>query len=341
MGVLGYSESSNAIEGNADTGFGVYGTSISSNGVVGYSYSGIGVSGSSETSFGVSGSSVSGTGIIGTSGASIGVFGSAPSIGISGRSTLGTGVSGISQFGPGVTGISTSSTGVRGSSEYSYGVLGESINNNGVYGGSVTSAGVYGTSADSSGVYGYSERNEGVRGVSFSGTGVVGVSTEGSAGLFVGDVSVIGMINESAQAFIVDHPLDPENKYLCHSGVESSEMLNIYTGTVTLGEDGTALVELPDWFEAFNKDFHYQLTPIGGSSPNLYIKDEIAQNRFRIAGGVPNQKVSWLVTGVRRDPYAERHRIAVEREKPPNEKGLYLDPASYGQPQEKMVKYRL
>ena len=45
-------------------------------------------------------------------------------------------------------------------------------------------------------------------------------------------------------------------------------------------------------------------------------------------------KVSWMVTGIRHDAYADQNRIPVEEEKPASEKGSYLYPQGYGQPAE-------
>jgi hypothetical protein len=83
---------------------------------------------------------------------------------------------------------------------------------------------------------------------------------------------------------------------------------------------------MPDWFDALNRDFPYQLTPIGAPGPNLYIAEEISGNRFKIAGGKPGSKVSWQITGIREDAYANAHRVQVEEEKPANERGHYLYP---------------
>ena len=121
-----------------------------------------------------------------------------------------------------------------------------------------------------------------------------------------------------AKSFKIDHPLDPAHKYLYHSSVESPDMKNLYDGVVTLGANGTATVKLPEYFQALNKDFRYQLTCIGGSAP-VYVAREIHNNRFVIAGGRPGLKVSWQVTGVRHDAYAEAHRMVVEQEKPEEE----------------------
>lgn len=161
----------------------------------------------------------------------------------------------------------------------------------------------------------------------------------GWAGRFMGNVVVNGTLTKSAGTFKIDHPLDPENKYLSHSFVESPDMMNIYNGNVILDPSGEAWVELPEWFEPLNRNFRYQLTPIGGPGPNLYIAEEIAANRFKIAGGTAKLKVSWQVTGIRQDPYANANRIIVEEKKPDEEKGYYLHPDVYNQPVEKHMKW--
>jgi hypothetical protein len=89
---------------------------------------------------------------------------------------------------------------------------------------------------------------------------------------------------------------------------------------------------MPAYFEALNRDFRYQLTTIGSFAP-VYIAQEIKDNRFEIAGGEAGMKVSWMVTGIRQDPYANAHRIPVEEDKPVNEKGKYLHPTEWGQPE--------
>jgi hypothetical protein len=225
-----------------------------------------------------------------------------------------------------------------------YGVYGSSPSTagTGVYGwasaSSGTTYGVYGESASAAGrgVYGLATATSGVN------YGVYGAtsSPSGYAGYFAGNVHVTGTLTKGAGAFKIDHPLDPAHKYLYHSFVESPDMLNIYNGIVTLDADGSAWVELPAWFEALNKDFRYLLTPLGGAMPNLHIAQKIQNNRFQIAGGIPGMEVSWQVTGIRHDPYAEAHRIPVEQEKPAAEQGLYLYPELYGQPASLGVDYQ-
>ncbi len=161
----------------------------------------------------------------------------------------------------------------------------------------------------------------------------------GYAGYFVGDVHITGILTGGKSGSKMDHPLDPENKYLCHSAVESPDMMNIYNGNVVLDDAGAAWVRLPEWFEAVNGDYRYQLTAVGAPGPNLHIAEEIVGNEFRIAGGEPDMRVSWQVTGIRHDPFAESHRTPVEEEKPADEVGTYMHPEAYGLPETMSVDY--
>ena len=173
----------------------------------------------------------------------------------------------------------------------------------------------------------------GVAGLSDNGDAIQGaVLGSGLAGHFFGNVTVTGTLSKGAGSFKIDHPLDPANKYLLHSFVESPDMKNVYDGNVTLDAKGEAIVTLPDWFEALNRDFRYQLTALGAPGPNLYVAEEIAHGRFKIGGGTGGGRVSWQVTGIRHDAYADAHRITIEEDKPETERGHYLYPELYGQP---------
>jgi pectin methylesterase-like acyl-CoA thioesterase len=138
------------------------------------------------------------------------------------------------------------------------------------------------------------------------------------------------------KSFHIDHPLDPANKFLRHYSAEGPDALNIYRGTISLDDRGEATVRLPDYFEAINRDFHYQLTCIGGFAP-VYIADEIRDNTFRIAGGVRGLKVSWTVTGIRNDPFVRAAPPLVEILKPTEFRDRYLHPALFGQPSDKAI----
>ncbi len=199
------------------------------------------------------------------------------------------------------------------------------------YGTGGTGIGVYGSQNGSGwGVYGTVNSGRGVFGYSPSGTGVYGSSSSGNAGFFAGPVTVTGFLTKSGGGFQIDHPLDPANKYLNHSFVESPDMMNVYNGNVNLDGTGEATIELPDWFETLNKDFRYQLTAIGAPGPNLFIAEKISNSQFKIAGGTAGMEVSWQVTGIRKDVWAEANRLLVEEEKEGKESGKYIHPVEHG-----------
>jgi hypothetical protein len=139
-----------------------------------------------------------------------------------------------------------------------------------------------------------------------------------------------GVVNAKSKSFKIDDPVDPANKWLYHTSVESPDMMTIYNGVVVLDARGQAVVEMPDWFEALNREFRYQLTAIGRPAPNLYIAREIKGNRFKISGGRAHGKVSWQVTGIRHDAWANTHRTPVEQDKSPAERSKYMHPEGFG-----------
>ena len=149
-----------------------------------------------------------------------------------------------------------------------------------------------------------------------------------------GDFTVVG-----AKAFTMDHPLDPTNKTLMHAAAESNEVINFYSGNVTTDASGKAMVSLPDYFEAINKDFRYQLTVIGGTFAQAIISKEVSNNQFEIATNQPNVKVSWEVKGVRNDAHMLKFPFKSVEEKTDAQKGKYIDPAAYNQPESKRVSY--
>jgi hypothetical protein len=241
----------------------------------------------------------------------------------------------VANDGWGVEGIGgESGLGVFGhtppSDNLSYGVEGDTGSN------AALGAGVFGfnngASAVSAGVYGNANTGTGLLGI--GGTiGVLGFTANpsGLAGLFIGNVHVQGTLSKSAGSFRIDHPLDPANKYLQHSFVESPDMKNVYDGVVTTNARGFATVTLPRYFEALNRSFRYQLTSLSGLQ-NVAVAKEIANNRFVVQSEKPGSRVSWQVTGIRKDRYANAHRIQPELAKPAAERGRYLSPELYGKP---------
>tara|TARA_R110002049_G_scaffold288330_2_gene470689 strand:- start:1361 stop:3058 length:1698 start_codon:yes stop_codon:yes gene_type:complete len=163
----------------------------------------------------------------------------------------------------------------------------------------------------------------------FSDFSVTGASEFTGNMTITGNLTVTGSIAKGSGTFKIDHPLDPANKYLVHSFVESPEMMNIYSGNIVTGTDGYATVELPSYFEAANKDFRYQLTVIG-TFANAIVKEKISNNTFVIQTNEPNVEVSWAVTGVRADKFANKNRVQPEEDK--EIKGSYVHPELYNMP---------
>src|SRR5215211_365602 len=256
------------------------------------------------------------------------------------------------------------------------GVLGTSNNEVGVWGEHEASTGsfpgvegtTHSTSADAAGVYGVIDSNAanaaGVRGYNSNasccgmgvagfhagqGIGVYGEANNGFAvsgfspnnwsGYFQGSVNVVGTLFKSSGAFRIDNPIDPAHSYLQHSFVESPDMKNVYDGVVTTNGKGFGAVKLPAWFQALNRDFRYQLTVVGKAhwDAKAAVWDEIAHNRFTIRTDQANVKVSWQVTGIRHDPYANAHRIETVVLKLGKAEGRYVHPQLYGKPLSKSV----
>jgi hypothetical protein len=301
-------------------------------GVYGYNGGslGAGVEGLGVGGIGVLGQSLSGTGVVGEGGSGTGDYGG-----------YFTGYSGVygsadSASGVGVRAESenTSLTGGALSAVNTTTSTGVAIYAEATNGTDNSAYGVWGT-ADFLGVIGTANKSDGTH------YGVYGSASDGGYGVFsAGDMFVSGTLAKSAGSFKIDHPLDPENKYLYHSFVESPDMMNVYNGNVVLDAKGSAWVELPGYFEALNMEFRYQLTAIGTPAPGLHVATEIVDNLFQVAGGEPDSKVSWQVTGIRNDPYARDNRIPVVEEKSDTERGTFLHPEPYGQPIESGFDYR-
>ena len=301
--------------------FGVWGDSGSQGAFAG----GNGVIGSAGLSSGVAGFTLA------DSDRAAGVFGAGPVVGVAG----------------GVNGSNTAPSGPVG--VYGTGANGQNLGGLGVFGESDTSDGILGESTSGNGVRGLSSTGAGVLGISFQNIGLLGVSNGAGliaaggtdAGFFFGNVSVTGSISKGGGGFIIDHPLDPSGRYLRHSFVESSEMKNLYDGIAVCDDRGEATVSLPEWFGSLNADVRYQLTAVGASAPDLYISEELQNNQFKLAGGSSGLKVSWQVTGVRRDAWAAANPIPVEEDKSKEDRGRYLHPEVHGEPHENSVRHAL
>lgn len=357
-GVVGRSVEDAGVSAESLQGLGLLARSSAANGVLGVTFAPE-VPGEPPSSAGVFGSSVAGgNGVTGFVGSASGVVGSSVrGIGVRGTSGDEDGVSGFSLGANGVRGVGggggrETGSGVFGSSESGFGVRGVSTSRHGTvgvtFGRGVGVSGLHFSRESGAGVSGVSVLSTGVEGFSFSGTGVfaegrsvgvhaissaanpdsiavLGENPGGFAGFFNGKVAVTGTLFKGGGGFEIDHPLDPGNRYLRHSFVESPDMLNVYSGTVTTDDDGNAVVSLPAYFEALNDSFCYQLTAIGQLAQAI-VAEEVRDNRFAIRSDKPRVKVSWQVTGVRKDKWAVANRIPVETEKTGDGKGRYVHP---------------
>lgn len=115
-------------------------------------------------------------------------------------------------------------------------------------------------------------------------------------------------------------------------------MVNIYNGNIVTDASGKAVVSLPDYFEALNMEFRYQLTVIGTFAQAI-ISRKVQNNQFEVATNQPNVEVSWMVTGVRHDSYANMNRIPNAVEKESANRGKYLHPAAFNLPASSGIGY--
>ncbi len=356
-GVVG--ESSNS-GGAGVIGFGDGGAA----GTVGVSDNGPGISGQSDSGDGVYGTSVTGEGVRGN--APTGVHGLGDTIGVLGESISGEGIHGASQSGVGVKAFSSSGTALEATSNSGVGISSSAVGSDAIRGssGASSKSGVYGVNSNSGGfgVFGRNSANgtsgflggdpgsgpgvgaygtsgatngTGVWGEANSGSnawGVYGKSTSGWAGYFQGNVFISGTLSGGKSTLLIDDPRNPTGAYLRHVAVQAPEMINIYNGNVRTDQDGFAVVELPEYFEVINRDFRYQLTVIGQFAQAI-VAEEIEGHRFVIRTNLGMVKVSWQVTGIRNDPWAEAHPVQVVQPKPAGEQGTYLAPQAYGQPE--------
>jgi len=151
----------------------------------------------------------------------------------------------------------------------------------------------------------------------------IGLYAAGSryAARFNGALATDSTLTGNRASFQIDDPLDSANKSLSHSTVSSPEMLDLYNGIVTSDATGTAVVNMPKYFEALDRDLQYQLTVIGQFSRAI-VATRMANGTFTIRTERPNVKVSWQVTGVRQDAWANAHPVSVEAAKPSPDTGL-------------------
>jgi hypothetical protein len=380
-GVYGYAPSGIGAYGSTSSGVGVRGQSTSGTGLYGLHSSTLGAapgvrgqtSSSAFEGAGVAGTAASGTGVLGSSAKELraGVVGrnsAVTGVGVIGCANYGSNYSSVCSRGgpaggigglfigaavngyPNGSGVEAHGGGAKGTGVFAdgalYGVSAFSSSGHAVHGSSFSGDGVYGSSGGAAPIAGVEGHNsgsgDGVLAGSTYGPGLYAYSTNGSAGYFEGPVTVTGTLTKPAGSFRIDHPLDPQNKYLQHSFVESPDMLNVYNGNVTTNKRGFATVRLPRYFQALNRSFRYQLTPLGrqGWDARAGIWRKIRNSRFTIRTDKPRVEVSWQVTGVRHDRYANAHRIQVVVPKSKADQGKYLHPELYGKSKSQAIGHQ-
>lgn len=183
----------------------------------------------------------------------------------------------------------------------------------------------------------------GIRGYTPNEVAVKGWADAGLAGEFHGNVHISGSISKGSGSFLIDHPLDPENKLLRHNFMESPENLVVYRGKVKLNSIGETIVELPEYFEALTKEKEATVTLTSIGKPFLTGYEwENNYKAFKIYGE-PEREVSWVVYADRDDPVMQKLARPVEEEKGQDnsfcKKGKLLYPEAYGYPKSSLNDY--
>ena len=184
-------------------------------------------------------------------------------------------------------------------------------------------------------ILGHSPDGIGVYAISASSYGVFGQSSTYYAGYFSGNVHVTGSLSKGSGSFVIDHPLDPENKLLRHNFVESPENLLIYRGKIQLDNYGKARVNLPDYFKALTLESEATVTLTCIDVP--FLTAYKWENNGFVIMGEAGKYVSWVVYADRDDPVIHQLGGPVEEEKGGEkslcEKGKLLYPEAYGYPE--------
>ncbi len=170
-------------------------------------------------------------------------------------------------------------------------------------------------------------------GLGENGRGVYAWSNQGIAAHLDGDVRVSGTLTEDRRRSRIDHPADPDRRWLTHAGVDAPEARDVYDGNATTDADGRASVRVPAYVEALGRDFRYQLTVIGDFA-HAVVSRELRDGRFEIRTDRPRVRVSWQVTALRDDAYTRDHPLRNETAKTGDELGTrqYVPPGSGARP---------
>ena len=92
---------------------------------------------------------------------------------------------------------------------------------------------------------------------------------------------------------------------------------------------GYATIIMPDYFEALNRDYRYQLTIVddGESLPDFVftrVVGAMKNRQFTIKTSLPSVQVSCMVTGIRQHAWDNKNRIPNSVDKMGDEKGKLM-----------------
>lgn len=163
------------------------------------------------------------------------------------------------------------------------------------------------------------------------------------AGYFSGNVIVTGSLSKGSGSFLIDHPLDPQNKTLRHNFVESPENLCLYRGKVKLNSSGEGRVEMPSYFKALTKEAEATVTLTSIGRPFNTGYEWNADYTVCTVYGDPNREVSYIVMADRDDPVMRQLYKPVEQDKGKGNftRGKLLYPEAYGYPKELGETYEM
>jgi len=115
----------------------------------------------------------------------------------------------------------------------------------------------------------------------------------------------------TGKTFIIDHPLDADNKYLVHCCLEGPESGVYYRGKSEIVNGTSAEIQLPAYVGALCTDLTVQITHIYDGTVKAFSASELdtATNTFTVHG--ENGRFNWLVHGKRGDVTAEVNKADV------------------------------
>jgi len=97
-------------------------------------------------------------------------------------------------------------------------------------------------------------------------------------------------------------------------------------------------VQLPEWFWGSQHRLSLSTDRYIGEFAQAVVGQKINNHQFTFEPAHPNVEVSWQVTGLEPDAYAEAQPLIVEQEKEAKLRGFYICPELCGPPQEKQIE---